>query len=284
MDPLKERYMNAVVAYCSPAGSTKHVAEVIEKTLTGLGHAAVMLDLCSPAGAAASRAREIGRDSLLFIGSPVYAFHAVPAVMEFIERLPDGAAGCSVPFVTWGAVTSGIALYEMGKLLDKKGFSVLAAAKITASHSLMWQFEHPLGEGRPDALDDQKIADLVKQAVAKLKERPVRAVPLSELRYQPEGACEAMAQVSIRVARQMLPQRRVKKEVCTKCPVCSKLCPAGTISLDPYPSFGDRCILCYNCMRLCPEQAITADFSAMEAWLKEKAGEFSEDTQVKVFI
>ena len=278
--------MNAFVIYCSPAGSTRHVAEVIGKTVAEHGHAPVMIDLCDTKNAAAvkTRIKEIRQDSVLFIGSPVYAFHAVPPVMEFIERLPGNAHGYSVPFVTWGAVTSGIALHEMGTLLNKKGFPVIGAAKIAAAHSLMWQFSDPLGEGRPDAADDHKVAEMVKKVVAKLKAQPVSTVPLAELNYQPEDVYNSMAKLSIRAARQMLPQRQVLKDACTKCPVCSEICPAGAITLDPYPCFGETCILCYNCMRLCPEKAIAADFSPMEAWLKEKAGEFGEDAQLKIFI
>ena len=278
--------MNAFVIYCSPAGSTQHAAEVIGKTLADLGQAPVMIDLCDTKNAAAVKTQisESSQDSLLFIGSPGYAFHAVPPVMEFIEQLPDTCKGYSVPFVTWGAVTSGIALHEMGKLLNEKGYPVIGAAKIVAAHSLMWQFAHPLGEGRPDAVDDQKVEEMVKKIDAKLKAPSVRIVPLSKLNYQPEEVYNAMSKLSIRAARQMLPQRQVIKESCTKCPVCSEICPVGAITLNPYPCFGESCIVCYNCMRLCPEKAIAADFSPMEDWLKQKAKEFDEELHLKVFI
>jgi ferredoxin len=278
--------MNAFIVYCSPAGSTRHVAEVIGKTVAEHGHAPVMIDLCDTKNAVAvkTRIKEIRQDSVLFIGSPVYAFHAVPPVTEFIERLPGNGKGYSVPFVTWGAVTSGIALHEMGVLLNKKGFPVIGAAKIAAVHSLMWQFSHPLGEGRPDSSDDHKVEEMVKKVAAKLKAQSVSTVPLAALNYQPEEVYNSMAKLSIRAARQMLPQRQIIKQACTKCDVCRELCPTGAITLDPYPCFGETCILCYNCMRLCPEKAIAADFSPMEAWLKEKAGEFGEDTQLKIFI
>lgn len=278
--------MHAFVIYCSPAGTTQHVAEVIGKTLVGLGHAAVMLNICDMKNAVAvkNQIKEIRQDSVLFIGSPVYAFHAVPPVMEFIEHLPGNGKGYSVPFVTCGAVTSGIALHKMGTLLQEKGYPVIGAAKIVAAHSLMWQFSHPLGEGRPDAVDDQKVAEMVKKVAAKLKEPSISTVPLAALNYQPEDVYNTMAGLSIKAARQMLPQRQVLKDACTKCPVCSEICPVGTITLDPYPCFGETCILCYNCMRHCPEKAIAADFSPMENWLKQKAGEFSEDTQVKIFL
>jgi ferredoxin len=278
--------MNAFIIYCSPAGSTKHVAKVIGKTLAARGQQSALFDLCNTAESAAAKAQicKSSQDTLLFIGSPVYAFHAVPPVMEFIEQLPYTCRGYSVPFVTWGAVTSGIALYEMGKLLSEKGYPVIGAAKIVAAHSLMWQFAHPLGEGRPDAGDDQNVEEMVKKIEAKLKSPSVRIVPLSELNYQPAEVYGAMSKLSIKAARQMLPQRQVIKENCTRCPVCSEICPVGAITLNPYPCFGDNCIVCYNCMRLCPEKAIAAEFSLMEDWLKQKAGEFAEDLQLKIFI
>jgi len=77
--------MSAFIIYCSPAGNTKHVAQVIGKTVNNLGHTTVMLDLGNTEDAAAVKTQisKSSQDILLFIGSPVYAFHAVPPVMEF---------------------------------------------------------------------------------------------------------------------------------------------------------------------------------------------------------
>ena len=116
-------------------------------------------------------------DACLFIGSPVYASHAVPAVMDFITSLPAGTGCCSVPFVTWGAVTSGMALSEMAEALAAKGYPAMAAAKIVAEHSLLWQSDNPLGKGRPDADDDRSVRDMVKKVVAAAGCRSAQHLP-----------------------------------------------------------------------------------------------------------
>ena len=51
---------------------------------------------------------------------------------------------------------------------------------------------------------------------------------------------------------------KVRKEMCKGCGVCSKVCPAGALSLgEKSPSFNyKKCIRCYCCQEMCPEGAI----------------------------
>lgn len=108
-----------VIAYCSPAGSTRHVAQLIERTLLETGEDVLVHDLGKqhdwmPALAAVKAYREV----CLYLGSPVYVDLAVPPVMQFIEVLPSLSRGYVVPFCTWGAVSSGVALWQMADALS----------------------------------------------------------------------------------------------------------------------------------------------------------------------
>jgi len=270
--------MKSFVIYISPAGTTRQVAQTIGKTLLDLETEVESFDLGARVGIPALMARieEAGDEACLFIGSPVYAAHAVPPVMEFIAQLPAKGKGFSAPFVTYGVVTSGIALPEMGAALNEKGYTVIGAAKVLAVHSLTWCAEHPLGEGHPDDADTWMVNEMVRKVLDKLSTKPVKALPLSELDYQPVPAREGMKKVTMAAARQFLPPRQVNTEICTKCKICVEKCPAGALVLDPYPVFGETCFLCYNCVRLCPEKAINADLSKMAEQLRkgaEKTGE-----------
>ncbi|MDX9708396.1 MAG: 4Fe-4S binding protein [Trichloromonas sp.] len=146
------------IVYFSPAGTTRKAAEAIGDFLRDRGQAVSRLDLARRQNPFAS----FGSDSppfRLWLGSPVYCDHAVPLVEDFVRSLPP-AGGFAVPFVTWGAVTSGLALPEMAACLAERGFAVLGAAQVMAEHSSLWQSSQPLAGGRPGpfpVIDDSCI-------------------------------------------------------------------------------------------------------------------------------
>ena len=283
---MSGRNVKSLIVYLSPAGTTRHVSQVIEKKLKKLGCEVDLYDLGKKEDFTKlnEKVKEGFENCCLWVGSPVYAGHAVPQIADFISGLPDGKGSFAVPFVTWGAVTSGLALDEMGRAFADKGYNVLGAAKIVAVHSMMWRSKDPLGGGHPDAKDDKMIEDLVNSLHAKLQDQPIRPLPLAELSYQPQEVQEWLQTVNIEAAKTMLPPLQLVEEACTKCGICQKECPAFAITLDPYPQFGDECIMCYNCVRLCEDDAIRSDLSQMETMLKGKVEEQSECPLSQVFV
>jgi len=279
-------YQKAFVVYCSPAGATRHVAQIMENNLTSLGNEVTSFDMGKnhDVSSILSQLRSAPDRTCLYIGSPVYVSHAVPPIMEFIAELPDAANCYAVPFVTWGGASSGIALHEMSELLNEKGFTVLGAAKILATHSLMWRSNDPLGQGHPDGNDDTMIGDLLLNVSEKLAAKQIKPLPLSELAYQPKDVHEAMEKRTLKEASLHFPKRQVLEASCTKCGICEEMCPVGALTCTPYPDFGPSCFFCFNCVRLCPETAIQADFSATEERIRERAQTFAERPFSKVFL
>jgi ferredoxin/flavodoxin len=283
---MNGRNVKSLVIYLSPAGTTRHVSQVIEKKLKELGCEVKLYDLGKKedSGKLEEKVKAGLKNCCLWVGTPVYAGHAVPQITDFISGLPEGKESFAVPFVTWGAVTSGLALDEMGKMFADKGYAVLGAAKIVAVHSMMWRSKDPLGGGHPDVQDDKMMDELVSKVHAKLQKEPINSLPLANLNYQPPEAQEWLKTVNIEAAKKMLPPLQLVEEACTKCGICEKECPAFAITLDPYPIFGDACILCYNCVRLCEDDAIKSDLSQIETMLKGKVAEQPESPPSQVFV
>ena len=276
------------IVYFSPAGSTRHVAEVIEKQFQALGTGVSSFNLTECSNDVAktiSQQMEASEgNSCLFIGSPVYVSHAVPIVMDCIAKLKENTGAFAVPFVTWGGACSGISLYDMGKELINKRFTLLGAAKILAVHSLMWQLEDPLGKGHPDADDDRMVEELVNHINQKLHEDNPKGIKLSDLAYQARENHSEMEKISLQTAKAHMPERTIDTELCNQCQVCSDVCPADAVTFTPYPEFGDGCVFCFNCMKKCPEQAINADLSDIWQRIKDRATFFSERPYHRYFF
>ncbi len=60
------------------------------------------------------------------------------------------------------------------------------------------------------------------------------------------------------INRRLRPYPGFSQEICIGCGECSRICPAGAISMDkkiPSPEL-DKCIRCFCCQELCPQRAV----------------------------
>jgi ferredoxin/flavodoxin len=244
------------IVYCSPAGSTRHVATVIENTLILLGAEVHHLDLGQRAGydGFINRISKAGPNDCLFIGSPVYRDMAVPPIMNFIDSLPNNDNCHTVPFVTWGGAFSGIALWQMARALEKRGFHLVGGAKILAVHSMMWSCNEPIGHGHPDSGDDELIGTFVRNIYNRLSSRKIERLPLEKLDYNPQRHTARLKKKLGQPWR--IVSKTVDKDKCTHCGVCEDVCPVKAIEIKDYPNFTAACFDCFKCIQLCPEDAI----------------------------
>ena len=273
-----------IIVFFSPAGTTRRVALHIEHCLAECGITARLVDLGLPAGGPV-QAGGLGLDGpcCLWIGSPVYCDHALPLVAEWIEGLKPSARGWAVPFVTWGGVTSGLALPELADLLQARGFQTVGAAKVLAEHSSLWAAAEPLGAGRPDAADLAQVGDLVAGVVANLAQAAPVPLDLGRLDYLSPSLRTEAASKSLAKAKSMMPAPRAIETRCTQCGECVAACPVGAITLDPYPVMAEHCVRCQQCVRICPEGAFPHDPAATATRLAAMAAASDEDKVTRVF-
>jgi len=279
------RQQEAHVVYLSPGGSTRRVAEIIADETARQGLNVSSHDLAG-AGTAAEGVAKVpvpAPGDLLFVGSPTYALHPVPPVMAFLDGLPSVNGAFGVPFVTYGAVTSGLALLDMARKLGDKEFGVLGGIKVPALHSLLWRADAPLGAGRPDEADEEKIRTFVREVLVRLRKGD--ALPPEALDYQGEGIRAAAAQASLDNLKAMFPPMALDTDACIQCGVCEEECPSGNISLSPFPVFADRCILCFNCVRLCEPGAVSNPVLPMlEPEIHKRRDAFQEPVETRFFV
>ena len=253
--------MKIIITYCSPAGSTRQIANVFHNSFSKRNADVVILDLAkeNERSSALDPIKTTKQKMCLFIGSPVYRDVAVPPVMDFIETLPEVEGNYAVPFVTWGQACSGVALWQMSCALIKKGFQIAGAAKVVALHSMMWRANDPAGKGHPDEADRRTIEEMVAKLSARFDSDNFPVLSLDALDYQPPERAAEMKN-KIKTPWFIIP-KNVSTEACTQCGICKEECPVDAVILDPYPEFDRKCIDCFNCIRLCPEEAIASSVS-----------------------
>ncbi len=277
--------MNIYIVYSSPAGSTATIARRIADHFRRDGESVELYDLAAvkfldereKAEPLLRRIGEAGQKGLLFAGSPVYVGHAVPPVLNFLNMLPGGSGCGFVPFTSWGSVSSGIALAEMGGIAAGKGFRVRGACSLSAPHSQMWREADPLG-GRAIPLEAFAGFDGWLAAVSGPLDGQAEGgdraglAALSALDHPDAQVREDFKKINLAGAASEMTPRKVETEgerACTLCRSCAAVCPVGAIDFEPYPVFNERCIFCFNCVRYCPSTSITADLSAKAEWLRK---------------
>jgi len=276
-------FKKALIAYMSPAGSTADVADLLKKTLESYGIQVTMIEI------GREKTYEIvnsfkREESALFIGSPVYVNRPLPQILEFIEFLSEDSFSMIVPFVTWGGVTSGIALYEMASLINKNKKNVAGALKIPASHSMILDSEKDPGAGHPDVNDKNKIKEFVKLFLEKMKHEKISSIEADKLLILSSEQLEAMMQTDIYKAGKNMPDKLVSQTLCTTCGMCGEICSVGAIEMNPYPEFKDNCIFCFKCVKECPEEAILCDLESVESRIIERRKLFSEELDAVYYI
>ena len=185
--------------------------------------------------------------------------------------------------MTWGGVTSGLALPELAGQLENRGFICLGAAKVLAEHSSTWSAPIPVAAGRPDVHDLRQLSGLVDRIVDKLKDDVPLRLAGELLDYLPEAQRTASMGKSLALVKAVLPPLLVDQALCSKCGVCAGQCPMNCIRLQPYPELGAECIRCLQCVRKCPEKAFLFDAEPLYARIVEMA-RMSGEEKISAFF
>lgn len=279
-------YTNAVIAYISPAGSTKETAVILKSELELKGFSVNMFEIGRKGSFDRVKKALEKEGTVFFAGSPVYVNKGLPPINELIKFLKNSDHIPAVPFVNWGCVTSGIALYDMARDMDKNGFVISGGLKMPAIHSMLWQCDESIGDGHPNQNDKAVVKDFVDKLVSKLNGDYSHQVGLAPeyLLYQDKKVKEEMENSSLEKAKAVMPEKMVSESLCTQCGACASLCPVEAIELDPYPKFGSNCVLCFNCVKKCPEEAILCDASMMGKKIIARSEMFQEAQEAGYFV
>jgi ferredoxin/flavodoxin len=264
--------MKVAIVVFSPTGNTLKVAEMLENDLKGNGNSVQLLDITRNGKLFREKRykecldENVEEHDVLLIGAPVYAHHLHYNMLDVIKSLPkaDGKwSKLAVPFVTYGGISSGIALYEAAKILRKTGRIVVSGMKINAFHAMSRILSTQQNRGMPG----QEAIPLIQELTRRITgmSANTRRDITKELDYQ-----KAKNRIKARlIFREKLwqnhfyPELKYNEELCTGCGSCVSVCPVQRLELKDRRILigknGLACIHCTQCVYTCPAAALYFD-------------------------
>jgi flavodoxin/ferredoxin len=250
--------MKAIVVYFSQTGSTRKIAEAIQR--------GILEESCSCEVVALRHFDPVKLSDydLVGLGTPVFYYREPFHVGDFILTLPPGNGQHVFMFCTHGAVV-GNTFPSMAEKFAARGYTVVGDFDCYADVSLQYGPKPYWTDGHPDEIDLEAAQNfgrtIVKQNYS-IKEGG-EAVPQYR-RVTDEFWCAYEELLDPEFLKSIFPRLRINMEKCSHCNKCADLCPVGGIDVeaDP-PRIQDPCICCFYCEKICPEYAIEADWGPL---------------------
>lgn len=262
--------MKVAIIVFSPSGNTNHVGELLKVSLEQNSISVQLLNIARNEKYFLTKNKQgflketVKEHDILFIGSPVYAHHLQYHVKELIKNLPqpvDGWGKISVPFVTYGGISSGIALDEAGKLLKKSGRKVLSSIKVSSSHHMTKAFmEEEYNKDQPE----DKVISTIEKLINHIKSADLNSLKdcSKHLKYQ---SLKTYLMANLIFKEKVWHEKRypkvvINEDTCIKCGKCVTLCPVCHLKISNDKSLikntNTQCIHCFNCIFECSQKAI----------------------------
>jgi len=279
--------LKALIIVFSPTGNTNKVAEMLEKALLERNAEVQSIDMSredvfSDAGKIRGFLEEkVLPHDCICVGGPVYAGHLQNQAKNIIHTLPSpgGKWGkLAIPFVTWGGISSGVALREAANLLKSSGRATVFGMKIVGRHSLARKYAVKLNEGKPGA-EALPFAEELAERLLTLKDKNHdELIDISKTLDYQDPVTKVIDDFFFNETGLKLifhPGLKVNPDKCEGCGLCVEYCPiqcwemAGNMPVEK--KHGADCFYCGECFNRCPTGAITFPAARME-WLITNGG------------
>ena len=196
---------------------------------------------------------------LIGFGCPVMGFRPSFALTNFIDSLPPQHAIPAFIFTTYSGILAN-APWMLTHRLRRQGFVIVGHKHFRSEVS--WPIIRAVGlisnHGKPDEQSLSHVEHYVQHLSRVMKElHAERTLPAVQIPFALFNPFSYLALVNTPgKLRMIMGKKLIDEKKCTQCGCCGTYCAVKAITLNPYPTFDEKCTGCWGCFNVCPEGAI----------------------------
>lgn len=197
---------------------------------------------------------EVDSDTLLILGTPVYAGRVPNKILPFIQENIKGNGGMVIPVVSFGNRSFDDALMELVLESENNGFRAAAAAAVVSEHA----FAENLASGSPTKGELAEIKAFASQIALNLDEIAEKLAEGKHIKVDgnnPVGPYYTPLGLDGEPAKFLKAKPKTDSEKCIGCMTCARSCPMQSIDYDDVTLVTGICIKCQACISICPTDA-----------------------------
>lgn len=196
--------------------------------------------------------KNIDLSSTIGIGCTVAFWNTYPLVKKWLKALPV-ANGTEVFLFDSMGDTSMHMIALIGKELEEKGYKIIASKEFVMPNNFL------LIENEENKL---KKLNITMPLVEKFAEDIIVGNFFKVKGGFIYSLFFAFTSLMLNTWRWKLSQKifgfKIDKNICTKCNLCSDICPKNNITMNDFPVFNNKCEICLRCVSYCPVKAISS--------------------------
>lgn len=183
------------------------------------------------------------------IVAPLYYYYLPQVVSETLGKLNLPSHAYYFALITRGVPPEGAALGQIKKILRSKGAMLSFGRYVQMPLNDVSFYRPKQRQAAPRLAAFQKNCFGLIKAISE-KKKSISLEPLAL------GA-PLIKNLFFKTPQTMDRYFSLDKNRCTKCGICSEICPMGNIETNPHPQWKGNCQLCLSCYHYCPHRAIS---------------------------